>query len=101
MMEAVTMSETSVSFYKTTHCNNPEDSHVQWVFCVSADLWSTTDNIMFKSNWTEITQILLFHQWILITNVPLWVFLSYKGVYDDTTFRYKYDNDLTKVGRNC
>jgi hypothetical protein len=28
MMEAVNTSETSVSFYETTGCNIPEDSHV-------------------------------------------------------------------------
>jgi hypothetical protein len=28
MMEAVSTSETSVNFYKTTRCNNPEDSHL-------------------------------------------------------------------------
>jgi hypothetical protein len=29
MMEAVSTSETSVNFYKTTWCNIPEDSHLQ------------------------------------------------------------------------
>jgi hypothetical protein len=28
MMEAVSISETQGSFYKTTRCNNPEDSHL-------------------------------------------------------------------------
>jgi hypothetical protein len=28
MMEAVSTSETSVSFYETTQCNIPEDSHL-------------------------------------------------------------------------
>jgi hypothetical protein len=27
MMEAARTSETSVNFYQTTQCNNPEDSH--------------------------------------------------------------------------
>jgi hypothetical protein len=29
MMEAVSMSETSVNFYYTAKCNVPEDSHLQ------------------------------------------------------------------------
>jgi hypothetical protein len=28
MMEAVSISETSVNFYETTQCNIPEDSHL-------------------------------------------------------------------------
>jgi hypothetical protein len=28
MMEAESTSETSVNFYQTTRCNNPEDSHI-------------------------------------------------------------------------
>jgi hypothetical protein len=31
MMEAVSTSETSVSFYQTTQRNNPEDSHLHTV----------------------------------------------------------------------
>jgi hypothetical protein len=27
MMEAASTSETSVNFYQTTQCNNPEDNH--------------------------------------------------------------------------
>jgi hypothetical protein len=30
MMEAVSTSEPSVNFYKTTWCNNAEDSHLQY-----------------------------------------------------------------------
>jgi hypothetical protein len=29
MIEAASTSETSVNFYQTTRCNNPEDSHLQ------------------------------------------------------------------------
>jgi hypothetical protein len=29
VMEAARISETSVNFYQTTRCNNPEDSHLQ------------------------------------------------------------------------
>jgi hypothetical protein len=32
MMEAASISETSVNFYQTTQCNNPEDSHLQDIF---------------------------------------------------------------------
>jgi hypothetical protein len=28
MMDAVSTSETSVNFYQSTRCNNPEDSHL-------------------------------------------------------------------------
>jgi hypothetical protein len=28
MMEAASISETSVNFYETAQCNNPEDSHL-------------------------------------------------------------------------
>jgi hypothetical protein len=32
MMEAAGTSETSVNFYQTTWCNNPEDSHLCAVY---------------------------------------------------------------------
>jgi hypothetical protein len=32
MMEAVSTSETSVSFYQATRRNNPEDSHLPFFF---------------------------------------------------------------------
>jgi hypothetical protein len=32
MMEAASTYETSVNFYQTTRCNNPEDSHLQCDF---------------------------------------------------------------------
>jgi hypothetical protein len=38
MMEAASISETSVNFYQTTRCNNPEDSHLQ----VNVRLWFIT-----------------------------------------------------------
>jgi hypothetical protein len=31
IMEAASTSETSANFYQATQCNNPEDSHLQWV----------------------------------------------------------------------
>jgi hypothetical protein len=37
MMEAARTSETSVNFYQTTRCYNPEDSHIQSVAIV--DPW--------------------------------------------------------------
>jgi hypothetical protein len=33
LMEAASISETSVNFYQTTRRNNPEDSHHQGDFC--------------------------------------------------------------------
>jgi uncharacterized integral membrane protein len=38
MMEAVNTSETSVSFYQTTQCNIPEDSHLQILISVTSFL---------------------------------------------------------------
>jgi hypothetical protein len=33
VMEATSTSETSVNFYQTTWCNNPEDSHLHTHCC--------------------------------------------------------------------
>jgi hypothetical protein len=33
MMEAVSTSDTSVNFYQTAQCNNPEDSHLRIHTC--------------------------------------------------------------------
>jgi hypothetical protein len=50
MMEAANTSETSVNFYQTTECNNPEDSHlhtrrhenlksdIKYIFCAEVAL---------------------------------------------------------------
>jgi hypothetical protein len=36
MVEAGSTYETSVNFYQTTRCNNPEDSHLQMNMCFFA-----------------------------------------------------------------
>jgi hypothetical protein len=48
MMEAASTSETSVNFYQTTWCNNPEDSHLLIFLCFYVRLTLLHENRGFK-----------------------------------------------------
>jgi hypothetical protein len=45
MMEAASTSEMSVNFYQTTQRNNPEDGHLQQLFCLTAHKLLTNTSV--------------------------------------------------------
>jgi hypothetical protein len=83
LMEAVSTSEISISFYKATQCNIPEDSHVTYsvVFNISLIIFITEEKVKkLKEVSTQTLQIGWKHNlvgFLLIGHIGLQAFLPY------------------------
>jgi hypothetical protein len=59
MMEGASTSGTSVNFYQTTRCNNPEDSHLSLAAAMTGNLIYFVIYIMLITSDTTLWVILL------------------------------------------
>jgi hypothetical protein len=63
MMGAASTSETSVKFYQTTRCNNPEDSHLH--ACLVFIIYHIIRQIFSKNlNHNQVTFKILIHAYV-------------------------------------